>query len=219
MQEQMTLWSPFGHGGARKGAGRKRQKGSIAHETRERFSQHDPLLITCKLRGDVVTLRQAAEARVIRDKIRAAHKAGFRIVQYSIQGDHLHMIVEAADSEQLANGMRGLGCRLAKGLNKLWQRTGKLFVGRCHVRVLKSLAEVYHALRYVLNNHRKHGCASSPNEPDPFSSGVHYREWAGGISVRPPGYANPCEPARGWKLCVGWKCHYPLIRMAAVPGH
>ena len=41
---------------------------------------------------------------------------GLRIVQFSVQGNHLHLIVEADSSTALSRGMQGLCIRLAKAL-------------------------------------------------------------------------------------------------------
>jgi hypothetical protein len=83
-------------------------------------------------------------------------------------------------------GMRGLGCRLAQGLNKLWGRRGKVFARRFHERVLKSLRQVRNALRYVLNNHHKHGQVGRANRPDPFSTGAYCDGWSDFKRVHDP---------------------------------
>ena len=51
---------------------------------------------------------------------------GVRIVHYSIQGNHLHLIVEADDRESLAKGMQGLAIRIARAINRLFARAGQV---------------------------------------------------------------------------------------------
>jgi len=47
--------------------------------------------------------------------------------------------------------------RVAKGLNKLWARRGKVFADHYHDRILRTPREVRNALCYVLHNAKKHG--------------------------------------------------------------
>ncbi|MBL8901071.1 MAG: transposase, partial [Planctomycetes bacterium] len=55
-----------------------------------------------------------------------------RIIHYSIQKDHLHLLVEADDRTCVARGMNALLSPLARALNKLWGRRGKVFPERYH---------------------------------------------------------------------------------------
>jgi hypothetical protein len=53
--------------------------------------------------------------------------------------------------------MQGLAIRIAKGLNRLWGRKGKVFEDRFHERVLETPREVRTALAYLVHNARRHG--------------------------------------------------------------
>jgi putative transposase len=116
-------------------------------------------------------------------------KLSVRLVQFSVLGDHLHLIVEADDSVALSRGMQGLNTRLAKALNKLLGRTGTLFEDHYHSRLLKSPTEVARALAYVRTNARKH---YGNIELDYYSS--DHVEWRDLL-------ASPVT----WLLNVGWK--------------
>jgi hypothetical protein len=94
---------------------------------------------------------------------------GFRVVEYSVQTNHFHLLVEVPDQRALTRGAKGLFVRLARALNRLWHREGQVFPERYHVRALTSPAEVRRALVYVLHNARKH--RSWGAGVDPFSSG------------------------------------------------
>jgi len=144
-------------GGRREGAGRRKRKSGVAHAQREAVSQHDPRLVTLKCVAGLPSLRTRRFARVIGCSIANAHKPRFRVVHFSIQSNHVHLIVEAMDRDALTGGMRGLASRIAKGLNKLWSRKGRVISTRFHDVVLRSLRQVRNALRYVLNYHLKHG--------------------------------------------------------------
>jgi REP element-mobilizing transposase RayT len=205
-------------GGSREGSGRKKKGEGTEHCEREKLSAHDPVLVTWKLVMGLGWLRREEEGSVIREGLRAGRKEGCRIVQFSIQGDHLHLLVEASDREALVRGTRGLGCRLARGLNKLWGRTGKVFARRFHERVLKTLGQVRNALRYVLNNHHKHNQVAQADRPDPFSSGAYFDGWSDYERVRDPAEVDSYVWPPGWKLGVGWRRHYGAFALAFVPG-
>ena len=80
-----------------------------------------------------------------------------RIVRFSVQGNHVHLLVEAPNRRALARAIQGFSIRIAKGLNRMLGRAGRVFDDRYHARVLRTPTEVRHAIHYVLGNARKHG--------------------------------------------------------------
>ena len=58
----------------------------------------------------------------------------FRVVHYSLQGNHAHFIVEAAGREALGRGMKSLGARLARAVNRVFERSGRVLEDRYHLR-------------------------------------------------------------------------------------
>ncbi|MEL7305169.1 MAG: transposase, partial [Myxococcota bacterium] len=95
----------------------------------------------------------------------------------SVQGNHLHLVVEASNNEALSRGMQGLNIRLAKRVNRLFGRRGRLFSDRYHAHVLRTPREVQNAVRYLLNNGRKHrrqaGFITGQRWRDAFCSTAH----------------------------------------------
>jgi len=185
-------------------------------------SKHDPRLVTIKLIEGLPWLREALEARALMHCIRAAQRTDFRIVHYSIQSDHVHLIVEADNKRALSRGMKGCNGRIALTLNALWRRRGRVFRERFHDRVLKTLREVHNALKYVLNNHFKHSVQSNayagPKDPDVFSSARYFDGWLGREPDLVAGADGAVVVRGGWKLSRGWKRHYRPIATDAVPG-
>lgn len=103
---------------------------------------------------------------------------GFRVIEFSVLGEHMHLIVEARDRVRLARGVQGLAIRIAKALNRFWRRRiGRVFAERYFARGLVKNMEIWRALRYVLRNARKHGLWFSKDQPDPYSSGRWYLRW------------------------------------------
>ena len=89
---------------------------------------------------------------------------GTRVCEFSIQGNHIHVVVEAGNHEALATTMQGLGVRVARGLNRMMRRKGKVLADRYHARLLRTPTEVRHAVHYVRNNFRKHTGATGVDE-------------------------------------------------------
>jgi hypothetical protein len=148
----------------------------------------------------------------------------FRLVHYSLQGNHLHALVEAGDRDALGRGMKALGIRLAKAVNRALRRRGPVVSDRYHARVLRAPAQVRSAIRYVLLNARRHAAQgrrklSAPVRLDPASSA----RWFTGWSRRPrgeeelPDVPSPTSAPRTWLLGVGWR-RRGLIDPSDVPG-
>jgi REP element-mobilizing transposase RayT len=115
------------HGGRRKGAGRPTGD-RVSHHPRPEFARVTPALVTLKVRNDVPSLRSSRRFAAIRQVFKAARGLnGLRIVEFSVQGNHLHLIAEADDKASLSRGMQGLNVRIARALNRLLQRSGSLF--------------------------------------------------------------------------------------------
>ncbi len=163
-------------GGRRRGAGRK-PKGPrplVPHRPRGPLSRHQPVHVTQRFLPHVWNLRSRRALRVVAERIAKANAVGdLRITHFSLQGNHLHLIVEVAGQERLGRGMKGLAVRLARGLNRLMGRRGPVFADHYHSHVLRTLAEVHHALAYVRGNFASHAARAgrpAPAGPDPFSS-------------------------------------------------
>ena len=86
----------------------------------------------------------------------ACERGRFRLTHYSVQSDHLHLIVEAGSSRDLASGMKAIGARLACAANRVFGRGGRVLLDRYHRRMLRTPREVRHAIAYVLLNARRH---------------------------------------------------------------
>ncbi len=113
--------------------------------------------VTLRVREGVPSLRSVRLVREVERSFRkACDQRRFRVVQYSLQGNHVHLIVEAADTEALGRGMMSVASRLGRAVNRVFSRTGRVLADRYHARVLKTPREVRNALAYVLLNARRH---------------------------------------------------------------
>src|SRR5438270_5448563 len=86
---------------------------------------------------------------------RAIQRGDFRIVHFSLQSNHLHLMAEAENKNALARGMQGFLISAARHINRAWKRKGQVFPDRYHERVIKKPFECRNAIRYVLNNWRR----------------------------------------------------------------
>ena len=212
------------HGGARKGAGRKRTlpgRPRVPHRTREVTKRRFPLQVTVRMRRGIARLRNFELCVVLRRAfVYGCKRDAFRICQFSIQGNHIHMMCEATSNEALSRGMQGWAVRVARGLNGKLGRAGSVFEDRYHVRIIKTPKQCRAALCYVLQNARRHGERLEPrwHGMDPFSSawwfdGWKDNEWREGLA--PPEMRTVAEPET-WMLRVGWRRH-GLLSIDEVP--
>ena len=225
---QLTLAEavkPTGRGGARPGAGRPKGRKTVSHDARPQFASRYPQHVTWRIVEGVSSLRRGYLIETIRAAIWRSHKDSFRVVEFSIQGNHVHFLTEAADKRSLARGLQGLARRLAPLLNRKLRRRGKLFATRYHARVLKTPREVHRALRYVLLNARRHaaerGVRLDRGWVDPYSSGPWFTGWAGplrGEARALAGTPRPTAEPQTSLLAVGWKDHWGAIAIDDIPG-
>lgn len=188
---------------------------SVPHSTRPEVGGVCHVVLRV-LRG-LPWLRTPRTYRVLERAFRQGkQKDGFAVVQFSIQRDHLHLLVEASDRRRLARGMQGLAIRIAKSLNRFWRRRlGSVFSERYFARAVQTAREIKRALQYVLGNARKHGDWSSADQPDPFSSGRWYAYWHGPAQVHRPLRAPPVAHARHLYLTMP---SFSSLDVAFVPG-
>jgi REP element-mobilizing transposase RayT len=177
----------FGWGGKRAGAGRPRKRVSklTPHVKREKHWASAPVHVTMRAVANLVSFREERIFARLARALGKASKDGFRVVQWSVQKDHVHVIAEADSHDELRAGAQGLAIRLARTFNRVFRRKGKVWRTRHERHDLRSPRQVRNALVYVLFNHRKHA-RGTPNEHwaltslDPKSSAP----WFDGFTAR-----------------------------------
>jgi putative transposase len=138
--------------------GRPTKEGAgVRHRARPALASRFPVHVTVRVREDVRNLRTRVCFRALAGAFRAGRERfGFRMVGYSVQGNHIHFLVEGGDAQALSRGMQGLTIRMAKALNRTLGRSGKVFADRYHSHILRTPTEVARARNYVLRNHARH---------------------------------------------------------------
>jgi REP element-mobilizing transposase RayT len=200
-----------GWGGHRKRAGRKvGPRPPTPHRARPLHDAGQPVHVTLRTKRRAPYLRAERTFRLVRDAIRDASRDSFRVVHFSVQGDHVHLLVEANDAEALSSGARGLAIRIAKRMNARLGRVGPLWGDRWHGRALRTPREVRNALVYVLANWRKHE-RDARGPVDACSSAPWFHGWRDAspralAALRwDAGRAPPVAPADTWLLKIGWR--------------
>lgn len=146
-------------GGRRSGSGRKRiHSRGVAHRSREEVSLRTPLHINFKYR---VSIKNKNCLRLLKRAILNARRHGLAVIHFSLQHNHVHLLVEATSNEILTKGMRSLTVTMVKGISK-----GRIQIERYHLHVLRTLRETKNAVHYVLFNEQRH----YGNRIDGFSS-------------------------------------------------
>ena len=212
-----------GRGGKRAGAGRKRAPGvrpSVPHRPRPLHRGAHPVLVTLRARPGLPSLRSERVKAMLRDVLQRQrgrrYARSFEVVEFTIQEDHLHLIVEATGivetgmrdaPEALRAGVSGLVISFAKQLNKLLgRRRGKVWGDRFHSRELASPSEVRNALVYVFRNLARHGThLHGDGNVDQLSSAPRFTGWRRRVfTLHDDADSWPAPRLRTWLLRRGW---------------
>ena len=192
----------------------------MSHGRREVLKVRTPLHVVVRCGEDVRGLRRWRVAKLLGSAFReGCARVGFRVCHFSVQGNHIHLVVEADSAQALSEGMRAWTIRVARAINRALGRKGKVFRERYHAVRLKTGRQVRAALCYVLQNARRHGLDVPVGAPDPFSSawwftGWKHERWRVGLKAPPDGAT--VAAAEGWLLTDGWR-RWGLIGVDEVP--
>ena len=196
-------------GKARKKPGRKPAlRPAMPHVARPVHRKWNPLHITLRAIAGLPSFRQQLLYAAFERAVRDTRRGDFRIVEHSVQPDHVHLVVEADSKEAIASGMKSFSVRANRLFNVATGRgRGRVWRDRYHRRDLTSPKQVRNALVYVLNNARKHRTISLDGlHIDPCSSAA----WFGGWSLsrtRATEGPRPTESPRTALLRWLWKKH------------
>jgi REP element-mobilizing transposase RayT len=177
-------------------AGRK-PKGKSAgspHAKRPELKSRYPVHVVLRVHADIGSLRKRhlyvalreATLTLGRRELYDVEVGWFRIVHVSIQGNHVHLLVEAADKQALSSGMQSFQISAAKHINREHsrraglrrRRRGSVFPDRFHQEIITTPQQARRALSYVMNNWRKHREDRDRSwNVDPFSTGALFPGW------------------------------------------
>lgn len=213
---QLDLPAVGGWGGARAGSGQKPRPGAgPSHVLRKKHEARWPVHVTLRASRGLPSFRSPQTFRRLVRAFCLSCRATFRVLHFSVQIDHLHLLVEADSRRALVRGIQGLAGRCARAVNLAWGRKGSVWAHRYHARALRTPTEVRNALAYVLLNFRKHlGAVPSV---DPRSSGIWFDGWSG--ASPPSAGPSPLSRSRTWLASEGWLRGGGLIDVRELPSH
>jgi REP element-mobilizing transposase RayT len=190
---------------------RPERLGFVPHLTRPEHDARHPMHITMRRVVMGPSFRAERVCLAIVAELAYAKRRGMRVLEYSVQDDHLHLMVEGGDRADLAKKLRFLFSRIALAVNRVAQRRGSLFRDRYHRHDLATPSEVRNAIRYVLFNTRKHADGYDPL--DTMSSAPWFRGWDPKNAPDPDRVANararwptgsPVSSPTTWLASTGW---------------
>jgi REP element-mobilizing transposase RayT len=148
------------------GRPKKNARASERHKVRPTLGRNEPVHVTLRVTDDVGRLRKRDIYMAVREAlITVLPHESCRIVHLSIQGNHLHLLVEAENRMALARGMQAFEISAAKHINAAcakagswWERRngggkrrkGSVFPDRYHAEIITTPRQARHALSYVL---------------------------------------------------------------------
>ncbi len=171
--------------------------------------------VTLRLARHVWNLRSQRGFATVESALRGTNRKGLvRIVHFSVQIDHVHLLVESTNRTSLMAGIKGFEVRLARTLNAMMHRRGRTYGDRYHARALRSPREVRNALVYVINNRAHHAPdRTGLGYVDRYSSGPFFDGWVEPVTAQSActGVGPPTTNARTWLLHEGWRRRGRLV--------
>jgi len=240
-QLELAVVTKAARGGKRKGAGRppadpRATRKNTSHRRRPDHTARCPVHVTMRVAKGIPPLRcelvRNLLKKALKDQARRDYGAGFQIVHFSIQDDHLHLAAEAKgasaediarsprllsqrakrgletkDRDMIRRGIAGLAISFARRLNKLLGRKGKVWADRHHRRDLATPTDVRNTLVYIFQNFRRHGTrVHGIGATDRFSTAPSFEGWLDAVATHEVyGDTEPWRPSpRTWLLGHGW---------------
>ncbi|MBT3236341.1 MAG: hypothetical protein HN353_10355 [Bdellovibrionales bacterium] len=204
----------------KKGDIHKTSSGKIAHISRPSIDRNNPIHINIRVQEKLPNLRRKSSFKLFTKAVKRARLKGLRVVHFSLQTNHLHLLVEADSNRQLSSGMRSLLITYSIWINRLLKRQGPLFRDRFNMEVITTPRRMKNLLNYIFKNsakHRKHAF----NQIDLYCSHLilsaqdQFRLF--GRKIPPPPISHQVRalalkrlaellfPPQSWLAAVGWQ--------------
>jgi REP element-mobilizing transposase RayT len=182
------------------------------HRERPEHEKEHPVHVLMRAARRMPGLRKTSVGSEVRLALRSTSRAWFRVLHYSLQADHLHLLVEADDKVSLERGLAGVAIRLARAINRALRRNGHVWGDRYDAHALTTPREVRNALVYVLMNWKKH--EEETKGHDPFSSAAWFDGWK--VPPAPIEGDPPVLPPQSTLARSGWR-RYGLLLASERP--
>lgn len=150
---QMSLLNP-------KRSGRKplHDRG-IRHVKRDRITKLTSMHITIKVRENKADIKSKKILNALHHAIWRARLKRIRVIHYTLEFNHVHLLVEADCHKVMHRGMQAFGISIAKAINKFKMKTGQVYKNRYHLKKITNPVQLKNVLHYIFHNgvHHKSG--------------------------------------------------------------
>lgn len=137
----------------------------IRHIAREIIKKSTSLHLTIKVRENKADIKNKQVLKILHYAIRRSRIKGLRIIHYTLEYNHIHLLVEAADKQTVHQGMQSFGITFAKKINAIKRLKGTVYKHRYHLRKINSPRELKNVLYYIFNNGIHHKRTSTVLDP------------------------------------------------------
>lgn len=145
-----------------RGAGRSaKHDAGIRHTSRPKISRPTSLHLTIKVKSIKANIKNKIILHMLKRAILNARRQGLKVIHFSLEYDHVHLLIEADNNLTLGKGMKALGVTLAKRINKFRGLKGAVYKHRYHFRRVGSSAQLKKVMNYIFSNGVKHGTSKS----------------------------------------------------------
>ena len=173
---------------------------------------------------------------VLRNQIYVLRKyaGAFKVAHFSIQTNHIHIMIEADDTKTLRSGVSGLVIAFARQLAKLLGRKKcKVWAERFHSRELHAPRDVRNVLSYIFQSFKHHETTHGSgmrSRPHRYSSARWFDGWYQQVLIPipidesaymrgpPPWVPTTAGEPRTWLLGTGRKERHGKLNMMDRPG-
>ena len=185
------------------------ERANVRHRARPAHKAWNPMHVTLRAVKGLPSFRQEVLFGAFERAFRGTRRDDFRIVEFSVQTDHVHLIVEANDNDALARGMKSFNVRANRLFNAaLGRGRGRVWGDRYHRRELTSPKAVRNAVVYCLQNHKKHfEITHGERTIDVCSSARWFEGWNAPRTQKEGDGERPTDRPRTHLLRVLWKKH------------
>ena len=133
----------------------------IRHTTRPLIKKPTPLHLTIKVRENKADIQNKIVLKSLHRAIMRGRLKGLKIIHYTLEYNHVHILVEAKNNRVLHQGMQSFGITLSKAINRFKKAKGTVYKHRYHFRQISSLRDLRNVVKYILNNGVKHRSTKS----------------------------------------------------------
>jgi REP element-mobilizing transposase RayT len=137
----------------------------IRHTERPLITRLSSLHLTVKILRIKANLKNKVVLSILKRSILNARKMGLRVIHFSLEYDHVHLLIEAENNIILGKGMQAFGVTFSKALNRMRKINGAVYKHRYHFRKIVGARQLKNVLNYIFNNGIKHKTAKSLINP------------------------------------------------------